>query len=381
MTSNAARRQRAAAAREEVPSPAAGGSGSLWEVRRPDGTIAPGWYLLPLRLFLGVTFLFAGLQKLSNPDFFRSSSQISIHTQILGASHTSPIGSLLGHLVGAAPALGVLIALGEVAVGVGALLGLLTRVAAAGGTAIALSLFLAISFHSSPYYLGSDIVFAFAWTPLVLAGAAGAPAVDTWLARRAEPGAGTTASLRPGEVSRGAVIGLVAAGTAVLVGIVTGIGRVLAPSTTTGAAGSLSGGGSTTTTASTTTTPSSSTGPSPSTTTAPGATTTTSPRPKGTDIGSAASVPVGGSATFTDPRTGDPSLVIQHGTGQFVAFDAICPHAGCTVAYQSGADIIACPCHGSEFNPTNGDVTLGPATSGLTPIKVVRGSDGNLYVV
>jgi thiosulfate dehydrogenase [quinone] large subunit len=31
-------------------------------------------------------------------------------------------------------------------------------------------LFLTVSFHSAPYYTGADIVFAFAWTPLLLAG-------------------------------------------------------------------------------------------------------------------------------------------------------------------------------------------------------------------
>ena len=51
------------------------------------------------------------------------------------------------------------------------------------------------------------------------------------------------------------------------------------------------------------------------------------------------------------------------------------------MAYQPSAGIIACPCHGSEFNPENGDVIQGPATSGLTPIKVVTGSNGDLYVV
>ena len=58
-----------------------------------------------------------------------------------------------------------------------------------------------------------------------------------------------------------------------------------------------------------------------------------------------------------------------------MAFDAICPHAGCTVAYQSAANIIACPCHGSEFNPSTGDVIHGPATRGLTPISVIKGSE------
>jgi thiosulfate dehydrogenase [quinone] large subunit len=73
--------------------------------------------------------------------------------------------------------------------------------------------------------------------------------------------------------------------------------------------------------------------------------------------------------------------VIQHTSGTFVAFDAICPHAGCTVAYKSASNIIACPCHGSEFSPRTGAVITGPATSGLTPITVIKGSNGNLYVV
>ena len=373
MTSNAARRQRAATARSRGSgAPSATPVPTMWQVRGPDGSIAPGWYLLPLRLFLGVTFLFAGLQKLANPGFFRNSAPGSIHAQMVGASHTSPIGPLLGHLVGAAPLMGAVIALGEVAVGIGALLGLLTRLAAIGGVLLSFSLFLAISFHTRPYYTGSDIVFVFAWLPFVLAGAGGAPALDTWLADQAAGArapAGVGAAYRRDVVSRGAVIGIVAGAAAVLAGTVAGIGRIFAPAPTTSAADTLSGAASTTTT---------------TTTTAPsggGPTTTAPPVPKGTEIGPASSVPVGGSASFTDPSTGDPSIVIQHTTDQFVAFDAICPHAGCTVAYQSGANIIACPCHGSEFNPRTGEVVLGPASSGLTPIKIIKGANGNLYVV
>jgi hypothetical protein len=47
--------------------------------------------LVPLRVFLGVTFCFAGLQKLANPNFFRSASPISIQAQIRAAERTSPI--------------------------------------------------------------------------------------------------------------------------------------------------------------------------------------------------------------------------------------------------------------------------------------------------
>jgi thiosulfate dehydrogenase [quinone] large subunit len=344
----------------------------MWTLRGADGSIATGWYLLPLRLFLGVTFVYAGLQKLANPDFFKDSSPVSIHAQLVGAAHTSPIGSLLGHLTGAASVIGAAIAVAEVAIGVGALLGLLTRVAAVGGMLVSLSLFLAISFHSRPYFTGSDIVFLVAWTPFVLAGAAGAPALDTWLAGRPAPFGTATDASGEGAVSRGAVIGIVAAGSAVLIGAVAGLGRVFAPSTGT----SNAGGTTTTTTPPTTTTVAS------STSTAAGApTTTTAPLPKGTSIGSASQVPVGGSAAFTDPKSGDPSLVIQQTTDVYKAFDAICPHAGCTVAYQASASVIACPCHGSEFNPKTGAVIQGPATSGLTPIKVIKGSNGDLYVV
>jgi thiosulfate dehydrogenase [quinone] large subunit len=179
-------------------------------------------------------------------------------------------------------------------------------------------------------------------------------------------------------VSRGAVLGLVAGGTAVLVAVVAGIGRVLAPSTTASSAGTLPAPGTPATTAAPATT---TTGAGATATSAPTTTNTTAAAPKGTAIGPASSVPVGGSASFTDPNSGDPSLVIQQRADHFAAFDAICPHAGCTVAYQSGANIITCPCHGSEFDPTSGAVMLGPATSGLTPIKVVKGANGDLYVV
>ncbi len=370
MTSNASRRQQAATNRSGVsPDGASSETGTMWQMRGSDGSIAMGWYLLPLRLFLGVTFLFAGLQKLANPDFFRASSPISIHAQIVGAAHTSPIGGLIGHLTGAASVIGAIVAIGEVAIGVGALLGLLTRVAAIGGLLVSFSLFLVISFHASPYFTGSDIVFFFAWMPVALAGAAGAPALDTWLAARSATGTVSGSDSNEGAMSRGAVIGLVAGGTALLVAVVAGLGRAFAPSSSKSAA--------TTTTTSTTGAPTTTTtGGTPGTTTA-----TTAAPPKGTSIGPAADVPVGGSASFSDPKTGDPSLVIQSKADTFVAFDAICPHAGCTVAYQANANVITCPCHGSEFNAKTGAVTVGPATTGLTPIKIIKGANGNLYVV
>jgi thiosulfate dehydrogenase (quinone) large subunit len=350
----------------------------MWSVKGPDGSIATGWVILPLRLFLGVTFFFAGLQKLANPDFLKSASPISIHAQLVGATHSSPIHALITHLVPIAPAVGVVIALGEVAIGLGVLVGLWTRVAAVAGMALSFGLFLTISFHSSPYFTGSDIVFLFAWTPLALGGVAGGPSLDTWLAQGRPPAAAAS-----GEVSRRAVLskGAVTGATAVVVLIVGGVAAVLGravggTTTADGGAATLSGGsGSTTPTTTTTTTAG---GASSSTTDA--TPTTTQAVPSGQAVGAATQVPVGGSAVFTVPGSGDPGLVIQQQAGEFVAFDAICPHAGCTVAYQMASKIIACPCHGSEFNPKTGDLVRGPATHGLTRIKITKGSNGNLYV-
>ncbi len=72
--------------------------------------------------------------------------------------------------------------------------------------------------------------------------------------------------------------------------------------------------------------------------------------------------------------------MIQQKAGEFVAFDAVCPHEGCTVAYQPSAKIIACPCHGSEFNARTGALLQGPAPTGLTAIRITEGPDGDLYV-
>ena len=160
-------------------------------------------------------------------------------------------------------------------------------------------------------------------------------------------------------VAASAVAGAVAAGAA------AGLGRAV------GGAKSPEGGG---TSALSPTAPAGGT-----TTSAPaGATTTTGAGSGGTQIGLASQVPVGGSATFKDPATGDPGLVLQLTQGHFVAFDAVCPHAGCTVGYAQGAKLIVCPCHGSEFDPTTGAVVSPPAPRGLTQIHLTVNANGEL---
>jgi Rieske Fe-S protein len=67
-------------------------------------------------------------------------------------------------------------------------------------------------------------------------------------------------------------------------------------------------------------------------------------------------------------------VITQPAAGTVAAFDATCPHAGCTV--RPTDDGLGCPCHGSAFDPATGDVLQGPAASPLTPVGVaVRGDD------
>lgn len=143
--------------------------------------------LLPLRLFLGITFLYAGIQKLTDPQFFNPTTTGFIGKQILAFAHGSPIHSILLHVaLPHAVFFGVVIALGEIAIGIGTLVGFLFRPAAFFGMLLSLMFFLSASWHVYPYFYGADIVFFFAWTPLLLAGplGSGLPSIDEVLVRR-----------------------------------------------------------------------------------------------------------------------------------------------------------------------------------------------------
>src|SRR6266568_5238528 len=143
--------------------------------------------LLPLRLFLGITFLYAGIQKLTDPQFFNPSATGFVGKQIMAFAHGSPIHNVLLHVVlPHAMLFGGLVALGEIAIGIGTLLGFLFRPAAFFGMLLSLMFFLSASWHVYPYFYGADIVFFFAWTPLLLAGplGSGLPSIDAVLVRR-----------------------------------------------------------------------------------------------------------------------------------------------------------------------------------------------------
>ena len=373
------------------------------------------WALLPLRFFLGATFLFAGLQKLANPTFFNAKSPSSIQAQLTGAARLSPLHGLLTHLLTSAVLIGVLIASAEVAIGVGALLGLWTRVASVGGALLSLSLFLTVSFHSSPYYTGADIVFFFAWLPFIIAGGGSRLSIDGRLAHHAArsqhaplpelvaipfaqvqsfcgnyskgkcaarnedpcdqavcpvllavPGPEVTPEVASAVHRRAVIIGsattaLVGASAALFAGGVAEVGKLIGGATVAGAQNQLGSA------------------PITTTTNASGSSTTSS-QGLGTLLGSAKDVSIGKPATFTIPSSGDPGIVIELTKGSYVGFDTVCPHMGCTVGYSPSNNLLVCPCHHSEFFVNNGYVIQGPAPHGLTKLDIVKGSDGNLYL-
>jgi thiosulfate dehydrogenase (quinone) large subunit len=285
----------------------------------------PGWVMLPLRGFLAVVFLYAGISKIADRTFLDGTAPTSIHSQVLAVKQASPIGGLLGPVADHSFAFGLIMAFAEIAVGLGILLGLLTRIAAAGGMLLALSLWLTVSWQADPWYTSADLVYLFAFTPILLGGAA-VLSLDAWLAdaRRRHPGV-TEDRTRRAVLAGGVALlgGLIAGGSALFRTSPSKKPAVAQPSQL---------------------------------------------------LAQASDVPVGGAVQVRDPNTGHQDWVLQLSPGQFSALDATCPHQGCTVNFDSAATGFTCPCHGSRYDAT-GKLLRGPATTGLTavPVKVTGG--------
>jgi thiosulfate dehydrogenase [quinone] large subunit len=337
----------------------------------PERGHIPALVVLPLRLFLGVTFIYAGLQKLTDPQFFNPTAPGFIGRQMSGFVHSgSPLSPLLTHLaIPHAAQFGALIALGEIWVGLSALLGLLTRLGALGGLALSLTLYLTATWTVHPYFLGADLPYAMGWLTLLLAGP-GLNSLDEYFfgrivreraAARGQPARGGRAAaasraLAQDQVARAAFVRALGTAAAVAVGggVLGSVAKLLTPNKVfTGSAATVL---------------------------TPSAGVRTVAPAGYRFLGNVKMLPRNSAGQFTDPISGDPALLVHLPDGRFVAYDAVCTHAGCTVEYDPTQHHLACPCHGAVFDPAHGaQVLAGPAPQPLAPLQVKIDARGNAF--
>jgi len=353
--------------------------------------------LLPLRLFLGITFIYAGMQKLTDPQFFNPVATGYIGKQITALANGSPLHTfLLQFIAPHASLFGLLIAYGEIAIGLGTLLGFLLRPAAFFGTVLSIIFFLTATWRVYPYFYGSDIVFTFCWITFILHGPlnTGLPSIDEWLTvsllesvppqrqlRLARVlhvflGTGSTAiqsasmsgenglnrPVQPVRRRQSVVQRAKETRRSFLLGTLTGAGSFLGLAAFGYALHIFLRGSSSIDDNALPTQPPSSLASTPSS-----MSTTATP----SIIAQVSAVPSNSAVTFTIPSNNDPGVLIHLSNGNFVAYDALCTHAGCPVDYDPGSHLLLCPCHGAAFDPAKGGaVVQTPAETPLASLAI-----------
>ena len=359
-------------------------------IEAPSQPGVAGIALVPLRIFLGVTFLYAGLDKLIDPAFLRDAGPGSIGVQMAAFAHTSPLAPLVIAFGQPFPiAVGAGIALLEIAIGIGALTGLLFRACAAAGAALAILFWLTASWAIKPYYYGPDLPYAVGWITLALAGTGGMFTIHAWLPwttstvtpreqrrRRLAAARGRPMPEADDGVTRRAVLeaGLIGGVALVLASLGAVLGPVVrgrdgaALGTSSGASSGLSG----VSTAPVSTADAGAADASPMPTSPAQAPAASS---AGTAIGNLTRLRTDHPIGFTDPTTGDPGVILLLSSGKVVAYDRTCTHAGCPVGYDASSGMLICPCHGATFDPAHGArAVAGPTDQPLAalPIQIDR---------
>ena len=268
-----------------------------------------------LRVFLGATWVYAGWDKASDPGFLTKGSATYIGTQLAAYAQNSPVAFFLNHLVEHAYIVGIFVMLSEFAIGFATLLAVAPATTAFSGFAMSTGLWLSSSFHVKPYFLAADTAYAILWLSYLTTMIGNKKLSETNFERR-------------GFVRVG-IVGAIAAGAAFL-------GKSFPKASAASSSSSAS----------------------------------SSTASSAKKIIKLASLPVGGSHKFVHSTQGTPAVLFRTKTGVF-AYSAICTHEGCTVAYNSGAKRLQCPCHGAQFDPFNGaKAVAGPTNTPLAKVKV-----------
>ena len=278
------------------------------------------WSVGLLRLWLGITFTYAGLHKALDGGFLNPEATTYIGKQLAGFAQQSPISPLLNKMVEHATLVGVGTMVGEIAIGLATLFGVLPFLAAIAGAGLSASLWLSSSFYTAPYFLASNTAYLIMWLVLALA----------VLPRKQK-------NSRVLKADRRSAIGIGAVG--ILSIAFATLGNLFAkPAKIASSAAKIvtkKGGGA-----------------------------------PDNAIAAISDLNVG-SALPIKLATGDPGILIRTDTDAVCAFSAVCTHQGCTVDYDSASKELICPCHGARFDPLqNGKAIAGPTRNPLTELSV-----------
>jgi thiosulfate dehydrogenase [quinone] large subunit len=302
-----------------------------------------------LRAFLGITFVYAGIQKLADPGYLTPGAPTSFATQVSGFAQGSPIAFFLNHLAEHAFIVGIGVAIGEILIGLATLAGFFSLVAAIAGFAINVALWLSATWHSHPYFTGADSIYAVAWA------AYGYHLFGEWHARTDRAPLPRRADTSRRNLVRAGALG---AGALVIAGF-SRVAELFGPSPTTPSGSFASTGGT-----------GSSTKRHHTQSPQGGRTRRNQTKPKGQVIANLDKLQVGAPIAFSGPSN-VPGVLVRLSGDKVVAYSRICTHAGCIVGYDSTANLLVCPCHGAEFDPTKGaQVVAGPAPTPLRRIPV-----------
>ena len=308
------------------------------------------WSIRILRSFLGFTFVFAGVQKFLDPNFLHPGGGDYIGTQLAGFATGTPVAPLMRVLEHVPVLAGIAIALVEIAVGLGTLAGIGMLAASIIGFGINATLWLSATWHTHPYFLGSDSIYAVAWLAL----AAGIVQVEHARRGRVAGPIERIDGISRREFARGSLI----AGVAVALGIAS---KTLAGPASSSGIGALADAGRR----------SAARSPASGSSAAPTATPTAAPATPGRVLTTLDALPVGRAVSFTDPQVG-PAVLLRLANDQVVAYSRACTHEGCLVGYDQSSEILVCPCHGAEFDPAHQAAAIaGPTQTPLESIKVV----------
>ena len=268
------------------------------------------WPLRVMRAWLGVTWIYAGWDKASDPGFLTSGSPTFIGTQLSAYASSSPVGFAINKLLEHSTQIGIFVTLAEFAIGAATLLWIAPTWAALGGFAMSLSLWLASSWNVKPYFLASDSAYTILWLSYFLFLYGSRRKSNVALDRRG--------FLRVSTVAAIAIAG-------------AGVGKLFLKSTP---AVTASGGIS-----------------------------------KSKKIIKDASFKDGSTHNFIS-KAGTPAVLFRTKNGVF-AYSAVCTHAGCTVQFNSASKNLQCACHGAAFDPfSDAKVVTGPANQPLAKITV-----------